>query len=170
MHELVTEHVVAVGDGARKRKDDPPLEGFGHTAGPLAQVTLDRVRLPEMRAACVEDERLPRAELMIQQLRKARIPALGHPRRQLRGLFLFRVVVDVEVVRLQYFEVEFAVLNLVPAEVAPLGDGNRGQPEQETQGCRDEGEVTFHIVPAEATDMPTASRIFLEETFGWGGI
>ncbi len=62
------------------------------------------------------------------------------------------------------------VLNLVPAEVAPLGEGNRGQPEQETQGCRDEGEVTFHIVPAEATDMPTASRIFLEETFGWGGI
>ena len=82
--------------------------------------------------------------------------------------FLLRVVVDVEVVGLQDLEVEFAVLDLVPAEVAPLGKGYRGQPEQETQGCRDEGEVTFHIVSAEATDVPTASRIFLEETLGWG--
>ncbi len=73
---------------------------------------------------------------------------------QLRRRLFLRVVVDVEVVGLQYLEVEFPVLNLVPAEVAALGKGNRGQPEQETQGCRDERGMTVHIVLAVATDMP----------------
>ena len=66
-------------------------------------------------------------QLMIEQLGQARVPALGHARRHPGRVFLFRVVVDVEVVGLQDLEVEVLVLNLVPAEVAALCRDPAGQ-------------------------------------------
>ncbi len=146
MHELVAKHVVARLDRAGKGKNDTSLVGFRDAAGALAEIALDGVGLPEMGPARIEDERLTRGQLVVEQLRKARVPALGHPRGHLRrGLFL-RVVIDVEVVGLQYFEIEFPVLNLIAAEVAALGMGNRRQPQQNAQGCRDERGITVHMV------------------------
>ena len=163
VHELVAEHVVGRCDRAGKRQNDAALVGFGDAAGALAEIALDGVGLPEMRPARVEDERLPCAQLMIEQLREARVPALGHPRRHLRRRLFLRVVVDVEVVGLQDLEVEFPVLNLVAAEVAALGKGSRRQPQQNAQGCRDERGITFHMVSLKQRICRGSHEVLLEK-------
>ena len=71
VHELVAKNVVARFDGAGKRKNDTSLVGFRDAAGALAEIALDGVGLPEMRPR-VKDERLTCAQLMTEQLRKAR--------------------------------------------------------------------------------------------------
>ena len=91
---------------------------------------------------------------MIEELRETRIPPLGHARRHLRRLLFFRVVVDVEVVGLQYLELELPVLDLVLTKVAPLGKGSRRQPQQRAQGCHNEGAGNFHDDLAKATHVP----------------
>ena len=68
-------------DRPGERQHDAALGGFGDAARAFAELPFDRVRLPEVRAAGVEDERLAAAELVIRAARQARIPALGHPRR-----------------------------------------------------------------------------------------
>ena len=87
--------------------------------------------------AGVEDQRLAAAQLVVQQLREPRVPALGHPRGHPRRGFLLRVEVDVEMFGLQDLEVELPVLHLVPAEIARPG---RAGPERrrraETQSKR----------------------------------
>ncbi len=122
VHQLVPEHVIARLDWTGKRQHDPALVGFGHAAGTLAELTHDGVGLPKVRTAGVKDECLASAQLVVEQLRQPRVPPLGHPGRHARRLFLFGVVVDVKVIGLQNFEVELAVLHLVAAEVATLGE------------------------------------------------
>jgi hypothetical protein len=57
--ELVAEHVIGGVERPGERQNDPPLIGFGHTAGAFTKVSFDHVRLTELRTAAVEHERLP---------------------------------------------------------------------------------------------------------------
>jgi hypothetical protein len=133
VHQLVAEHVIGGLDWARGRQDDPPLERLRHAARPLADAAHDGVRLPEVRRAGVEDQRLAPAQLVVEDLREAGVPAFGHPGGHMGRLFLLRIEIDVEVLRLQYLEIKVPVLHLVAAEIAALRPG-RGR------GCRREQE------------------------------
>ena len=68
-----------------------------------------------------EYDRLTTVERVIEGLRQARVPALGEACGQPRRFFLFGVVVDVEVRRLEHRKVEPYVLDLVAAEVLCVG-------------------------------------------------
>ncbi len=164
VHELVAEHVVARFDGAGKRKDDTSLVGFGDAAGALAEIALDGVGLPEVRPARVKDERLTCAQLMIEQLRKARVPTLGHPRGHLgRGLFL-RVVIDVEVVGLQYLEIEFPGTEPCCGRSSRPGQGKPKAAPAECTGLSRRAWNNLSYGLAIATDMPWVARVLLRKT------
>ena len=67
MDELVAQHVVRRLNRTGEWQDDTPLVRFRDAARALAELSLDDVRLAELRAAPVEDERLPVSELMAEQ-------------------------------------------------------------------------------------------------------
>ena len=131
----MAEHVVGGLDRTGHRQNDASLVGFGDAAGALADLAFDGVGLAEVRPACIKDDRLPAAQLVIEDFRKPRVPAFGHPCRHLRGLVLFRVIVDVEMFCFQYTEIEFLVLHFVAAEVATLRERRSGNTQQREQGC-----------------------------------
>ena len=117
MHELVTEHVIRVGERTGHREHDAPFERLGHAAGAFADEALDGVGLAEVRGHRVQDDRLSPAELMAEEARETVVPPLGHPGRNRGGFGLLGVVVQVEVLSPQDLKVEGAVLDLVAAEV-----------------------------------------------------
>ncbi len=156
--QLVADHVIGRLDRAGERQDDPALVGFGHPAGTLPQFTLDRVGLPKVRRACVQNEGLAPAQLVVQELGQPGVPTLGHPRGHLGRLFFLRVVIDVEVVGFQNLELEIPVLHLVSPEIPRLGEGGSGQPDQDKQGCRNES-FNVHKVARCATDVPVTVEI-----------
>src|SRR6478672_387440 len=101
---------------ARGRGRGPSTESARRTAArSAAWRPRSRHRSPR-----VKQQRLPSAQLVVEDRRQSRIPALGETRRHLRSVVFLRVVVDVEVLRLEDLEVEVLVLNLVAAEVAAL--------------------------------------------------
>ena len=102
----MSEHVVGLGRAYPDRHHNSPPQPFGHTAGAFAEHALDDVGLLEMRVAGIKDERLTAGELMVEQLREARIPPLGHPRSVSRRRLFLRVVVNIEVLGLQDLEIE----------------------------------------------------------------
>ena len=65
----------------------------------------------------VEHQRLTPAQLVREEPRQPRVPALGQARADLDACSLLRVEVDVEVLGLEDLEVEVLVLDLVAAEV-----------------------------------------------------
>ena len=134
VHELVAEHVIGGLERTGEGQHDTALVRFGDAAGPLAELPLDDVRLAELRAAAVEDERLSPAEVMAEDRADARVPPLGHPRRHARRGLLFGVVIDVEVIGLEDLEREVAVLHLVLAEVPDLGLGRGNRYQGNAQG------------------------------------
>jgi len=124
VHQLVADHVVRFGERARERQHDPPLHSLGDAARALAERSRNRVRLLEVGVTGVEDQRLAASQLMVEDLREPRVPPLGEPA-GLRGrLALSRVVVDVEVRRLEKLEGKARVLDLVAPEVLGV-DGRR---------------------------------------------
>ena len=68
VHQLVPQHVIGLGKPARKRQDHAALGAFGHAAGALADLAVEHVGLLEVRMRGIEDELLPAAEFMFQQL------------------------------------------------------------------------------------------------------
>ena len=84
---------------------------------PSLELALNGVGLFEVGVGRVEQQRLPAAQLVIEQLLEARVPSLGHARRDVDALAFLGVVVDIEVLGLQHLKVELLVLDLVPAEV-----------------------------------------------------
>jgi hypothetical protein len=84
----------------------------------------------------VKDERLAAAELMAEELRQPRVPALGHSGCEVYRCFLFGVVIDVEVRCRHHPEVEPLVLDLVSPEV--LSGGDRRQRKRSCQYCEEE--------------------------------
>ena len=132
MRQFVADDVIGLAEAGRKRHHDARLEALGEPAGPLVHRPGADVGLREVAVARVEHDRLAMRELMIEQLREARVPPLGHPRRLTRHLLLFRVVIDVEVLGVQRLELQAAVLDLIPAEV--LRACRRGQKRQGRRG------------------------------------
>src|SRR5882672_5421299 len=117
MRQLVSEHVVRLSEARRKRHDDARLDALGEAAGAFIDGAGADVGLREVGMARVEDDGLAVRERVVEQLRVARVPALGHARGLPGDLFLFGVVVDVEVFGLQRPELEPSVLHLVAPEV-----------------------------------------------------
>ena len=117
MHQLVAQNVVGLRQRPGEGQHDPALEDLGDTARGFAELVGDCVRLLELRVRRVENERLPPPELVIKEPGETRVPALHHAPRVLDRLGLARVVVDVEVLRLQNLKVEAGVPHLVAAEI-----------------------------------------------------
>ena len=139
MDELVAEHMIGVAERRGHRQDHPPLRAFGDTAGALADRALEDVGLLELRMAGVENDRLAAGQRVPEDARQPRVPALGHAAGHRGGLGLFRVVVDVEVLRFQDLEVEAIVLDLVSAEVLRFSlRWKCGQSEDRRQEARTE--------------------------------
>src|SRR5690606_35829376 len=107
-------------------------EDLSEPAGPLADEVGEGVRLLKLGMAGVEDQRLALVELMVEDARKAGVPAFGHARRFAAGRLLLGVVVDVEVRRLQHAEVEPLVLHLVAPEILRFQEGGDEQREAES--------------------------------------
>ena len=103
---LVADHVLELFVRPREREDHPVLEELRDAAGALADVA-----------------------------REASVPALGNAGRVERGRPLGRVVVDVEVLRLDDAKIEGAVLDLVLPEVLRRG-GQRAGERQRHRRCR----------------------------------
>ena len=129
MNELVAQHMVSFGKRSGQRQHDAPLQSFGDTAGAFADHAADDVGLLEVGVRGVEDERLARAHLVLEDAREARVPALGHAADARGVLALFFVEIDVEVLGLEHLELEFLVLDLVAPEILRLG-GRCGRQEQ----------------------------------------
>ena len=125
VHQLVPEHVAGVGQRAGGGHHDPPPQSLRDAARPLADPR-HHVRLPEVRRAGVEHQRLAVLHLVLEDRGEPRVPALRQAGRQLRRRLLLGVVVDVEVLGLEDLEVEVPVLDLVLAEV--LGARGSGEP------------------------------------------
>ena len=69
----------------------------------------------------VEDDGLPTVQLMIEYPGEPSVPALGHAAGLVDCLAGLRIVVNIEMFGLQYFEVEALVLDLVPPEILRAG-------------------------------------------------
>ena len=123
MHQLVPQNVIVIRINPGQGQHDAILQPFGDAAGSLTDFTGQGVSLAEVGRGRVQNERLAAAELVPQQLREPRVPALGHPGRVPDGFGLLRVVIDVEVLGLQHFEVELLVQDLVAAEILRLRGG-----------------------------------------------
>jgi hypothetical protein len=129
VHELVAEHVVGLARRAGERQHDAALEHLGEAAGALADLAGRGVGLAEVRMAGVQDQRLAAAQLVVEQVLEAVVPALHHDRGLAgAGVFLF-VGIDVEVLGLEHAEVLGFVADLVAAEVLGVGGagGEAGQ-------------------------------------------
>ena len=127
VHHLVREHVLEVGVGTGEGEHVPVLVRIGDPFDPLAHAAGDGVGLREVGMRRVEDDRLPLAELVVQDPRQARVAPLRHPGGIQRRLAFFLVEVDVEVFGLDDLEVEGAVLDAVLSEV--LGGQGASRPE-----------------------------------------
>ena len=80
-------------------------------------ISPEDVGLLKMRMRGVKNERLPATQLVLQQPRQSRVPALSHSRREPDRGFFFGVVIDVEVLGGEDLEIKTLVLDLVPAEI-----------------------------------------------------
>ena len=141
VHQLVTDDVVGLGQPARKGQDDAAFPTLGHATRALADLTVERVGLLEMRMCGVKDELLAAVQLVLQELRQARVPPLSHPRGDADGGFLFWVVVDVEVLAREHLEVEALILDLVAAKVLRSSRDGRTQQNGRNQ---DSGRANRH--------------------------
>src|SRR5436190_13064132 len=121
--------------GPGERQHHPVLEELRDAAGALADVAADGVGLLEVRMGRVQQDRLAALELVVEHAREASVPALGNAGRVERGRPLGRVVVDVEVLRLDDAKIEGAVLDLVLPEVLRRG-GQRAGERQRHRRCR----------------------------------
>ncbi len=133
VHQFVPDYVIGGRNRTGQGKNDTALVGFRDAAGALADRSLNGVRLAEVGAARIQDQRLAPVELVSEQLRQPRIPPLRHPRRHAGRVRLFGVVVDIEVIRLEDLEIEVVVLDLVGPEIAPLRQQGRRQREDAKQ-------------------------------------
>ena len=132
VHQLVPEHVVGFRERPEHRHHDPPPQSFGHAAGAFADAGHD-VGLAEVRTRRVENERLRTREIVLQDLRQARVPALRHPRGLFGGGARLGVEVHLEMLGGDHLELELFVLDLVAAEVLSRRGWRRRQCECETR-------------------------------------
>ena len=75
MHELVTDHVIRICDWSRERQYDPSPHWFGYAARSFAELSLNRIRLLEVRVRCVQDQRLTPPKLMGEHALETREPS-----------------------------------------------------------------------------------------------
>ncbi len=78
MHQLMPEHMVGFRKRSCQRQHDAPLQNLSYTAGGFANVTLERIGLPELGGTGVDDEWLAIGELVIEQAGEAGIPPFVH--------------------------------------------------------------------------------------------
>jgi hypothetical protein len=83
--ELVTDDMVGLLERSAEGDDDPPLERFGDPAHPFRDELGKDGRLLELGVAGVDDQRLPSAELVVEETRIALVPPLGHLGRDADG-------------------------------------------------------------------------------------
>ncbi len=126
VHHFVGEHVLETAEVAGEREDQPLTGCFGDTAGSFSGIAGDVV-LSEVSAGREEDDRLLLAELVVEHARESRVRPLGHPGRGHRALFLFRIVVDEEVLGLEHAPVEVLVLHLIQTEILLCVEASRAQ-------------------------------------------
>ena len=150
MHQLVAEDVVRLRQRAADGKDDPALERLRHAPRALPGRAAQRVGLLELRMTGVEDDRLALLDLVAEDAAEPRVPALAHAADLLGGLAALRVVVDVEVLRLQHLELLPLPLHGVAAEVlrargrgGAKGGEHGGRNEDEEPWCRTRGAHCF---------------------------
>ena len=136
MDELVSNNVVTGLYWPRKREDDPALRRFSDSSRALPELAFDGVGLPEIRTAGVQNQRLTAAQLMPQEARQTRVPALGQPRGHSSPFLFLWIEIDVEVLGLQQLEVELSILNFVASEVASLRKRGRWRREHESDEKR----------------------------------
>ncbi len=117
MHDLVAEDMIGLAEPRREREHDAAGEMVREAAHAVGDRAFDDRRLREVRVAGVQDDRLPPIEAVVQGDRQPRVPALGELRGEASRLLLGRVVIDVEMRRLEDGEIEAVVLHLVAAEV-----------------------------------------------------
>ena len=123
MDELVADDVIGVLERRPEGQDDAALARFGDAARALAHHLAEDGRLLELGMAGVHDERLLAPQVVVEQAGVAFVPPLGHLAGDLDGLFLFGIVIDVEMLGLEHPVIEFLPLDLVPAEI--LAEGGR---------------------------------------------
>ena len=123
MDELVADDVIGVLERRPEGQDDAALARFGDAARAFAHHLAEDGRLLELGMAGVHDERLLAPQVVVEQAGVAFVPPLGHLAGDLDGLFLFGIVIDVEMLGLEHPVIEFLPLDLVPAEI--LAEGGR---------------------------------------------
>src|SRR5688572_17765070 len=82
--------------------------------------------------AAVQNERLTRAERMIEHAGQTRVPTLRHAGRVAHRLLFGRIVINIEVISSQRAEVEVVVPDLVAAEVLRVRRAGKHRREQPT--------------------------------------
>ena len=115
--QFMSDHMIGVGERPAEWQDDAAANRFGDAAGAFSDVAADRVGLLEVRVRGVENQRLTPAQIVVEHAVQACAPAFRQACGDGGRLALLRIEVDVEVVRVQDFECERAVLDLVAAEV-----------------------------------------------------
>jgi hypothetical protein len=136
--QFVTQHVIGLRQRRAERQDDAAFQAFGHAARALAGLVRQDVGLLEVGMIGVEDQRLAILQLVIEDARDPRVPALRHAGRLLGGAALRLVEIDVEVLGAHDLEAERLVLDLVAAEIL-RGRGNRDREEKSRGNTEDAG-------------------------------
>ena len=124
VHHLMAKNVICLTQRSSHRQDDTPFERLRYAACGFVDGSAQRRGLLEIRVVGIEDNRLTRLHLMVEQPCQPFVPALCHACRQLDGFALLGVVVDVEVFSLENAKIKRVVLNLVAPEILCLGRGH----------------------------------------------
>ncbi len=113
----MTDNVVVLLVIAGKRDNDTVFQPLGHSSRSLAYEAADDIGLLEVRLVGVEDDRLSRFQLVVEQLGVAFVPSFGHATAVRCRFQLLGIVVNFEVFGLERLELKTLVLDFVSAEV-----------------------------------------------------
>ena len=156
VHQLVGKHVLEAFEITGKGHEHAMPQRLRDTPCALAQIT-DDVVLPEVGARTKKNERLFLAELVIEHPRQASVRPLGHARRVVDDILLFRIVVHQEVLGLEHLPAKPVELHLILAEVH-LGFGrDSGEDRSEYYGCHPKTHTPHADAPVDVTGTIAAS-------------
>ena len=155
--QLVADHVIGVGERPAERQHDAAAHRFGDAAGAFADARRRWRWSARSRMRRVENQRLPAAQLVVEQRVQARVPALGHARGDGDRLALLRVEVDVEVLGLQDLKVEVRYWTLLRPKSLCAGASadvqiRRTAPTSETRPDRCPTEHPIEALPGAHAD------------------
>jgi len=141
MNQLVSDDVVSLCQGNTIGQDDSPFKRLGNSACSLTHSFRNDCCLLELRPTGVDNKRLTPFKLMIKYPAVTGIPAFSHLSCLFDDLGFLLIKIDIKMLGLHNFKIEFLVLDLIPAKI--LGPQPRSQSENHQDGKQQRDHCPF---------------------------